>query len=435
MGSLEKINLRKLLLPKTGSSKVKVLKKRLNATGEYKHSSLSSVEIFNLISTIPESGWDCIPSRYDTEICKILWQSFDAKDPLANNRSFLYWFMEARVRQSLLLSKHLVRGLAWHWPAYDEQLIDDLETYISSDVSWPSASWQRQTIGKAMQGEELKLMVAALWEGLPSEKMLLVKKLWRELLTKVGQQLHEQSNNSLASVRALTKEGFDSNGKLYWPDLSVELLNCLLPPLKGRISSPESLLLKNVVLTAFGRPDQGVWLKASKEAAFVGQQWIATLRFERFFTFVEKYHASSGDKTAQRHWDDRKKFWLSVLDMGVDEVQLALASNLRSRLTNSDRNLLRPAFLITSGTQFSNDHAALVVKIKGMTMVEWSHNATSRVWYPGNHAAPVCNKSQYSADKMNDNADKKIFHRGDWQTKYASLIYSKTGLWLRRDSR
>ena len=435
MGRLQQLNLRKLLLPKTGSSRVEELKKRLNASEEYKHSRLSPVEIYNLVSSIPESGWDCIPVRYDTEICQILWQSFDGRDSLAENRSFLYWFMENRVRKSSTLSKKLVRGLSWHWPSSDEKLVDDLEVFISSEVSWPSANWRTETLSRAVQGEELTAMVAALWKGQPSEKMLLVKKLWEDLLIKTGRQLQANDDNSFVSVKALATAAFDKNGKLYWPDLSVDLLNHLLPPLRGRITSPESLLLKHFVLNAFGRPGQGCWLKASQGAVLVGQQWIAALRFERFFSFVEKHHANSGDATAQRHWKDRKNFWLSVLDMGVDEVQLALASNLRSRLTNSDRNLLRPAVLSTTGTQFSNDHAALVVKIKGMTMVEWSHNGASRIWYPGNLKAPACNKSQYSADKVNANPDERIVHRGDWQTKYASLIYSKTGLWLHRDSR
>ena len=433
MGILEKLNHRRLQLPGVSSSRLEKLKAKLNVSAGSARSTLGMDDVYRLVYSIPESHWNGIPRQYDDIICQILWRSFDGAPPLSSNRAFLLWFIKTRVKNSLSMTRTLIKGLAWDWPQGSESVIEELEPLTNHAVVWPTKTWREHALEQASKGESLAQLVADLWLGKPSESVLLVKKLWVELVVNTSEKLASGEEQQINAIDVIIKTGFDTRPKLRWADQELFFLNHLLPPLNGRITSRESTCLKQYVLPSFGRPDRGVWTKASSKAQAVGFQWLVTLRFERFFSFVEKYQVSIGDEVAQRHWHARKQFWQGVLDSGaVDNVQLALASNLRSRLGEQDRQLLRPAYLSTRGTSFTADHAALVMKIKNMTIVEWSHNRASSVWFNENNSAPPCNKSQYDADQMIKNSDKRVQHRGDWQSKYASLITNKTGVWINR---
>lgn len=432
MTRLQKLNQRKLRLPALGLSEVATMRERMG--DQVKPSQLHSLgdeELYGLISGMPLQKWHKIPSIYDEKISRIIWKPFKNGIPLAKMSDFLEWFVRERVYGSARLFHKLIEGMTWWWPPNADELINKLSVYSGPGVIWPSAAWRQQIIIKAATGCNISGMVAEQWGGQPSLTRGLVSQLWLELVQTAGQRL-SSGNDAMSFLRAVEKISFDGDGKFRWPNYEAFYLDHLLPPLLTKISSGVSLYLKGCTLRAFGRPNSGVWLTASHDAQKVGIQWLATLRVERFFDYVEKYQSRHGTADNLRHLKDRRSFWEKAFDAGIYEVQLALGENLYKQLTESDRIMIRPSSLRTRGTSFTSDHAALIIKIGGMTMVEWSHSRASCVWKHMHGKAPVCNKIMYIADDLVKEPDEKLQHRGDWQSKYANLIHQETGVWLNR---
>ncbi len=433
MISLERLSNRVLNIPTLGSSRVADLKNGLGIKGHSSRVHIDDKEVYLQISVLTPALWEKIPARYTDTICSILWRPFDQMPPLADNHDFLIWFVRHRVGNSLPRTKNLIRSLAWYWPENGFNVVAELKNYTAPMAQWPTPEWQQETIAYVCAGGNLAEQVAQLWDGRDSIRSQLVCKIWQDLVLATSQQLRFNNGHSvLVAIRSIIALGFDK-GHFRWPKHTLYFLNTLLPPLSNQISSQASSEIKAATLRTFGRPDQGVWLDASPEAVTVGNQWLTTLRFEKFFQFINQHHKKNGDSTAERQSSARWRFWQSAIDAGVDEVQLVLGKNLRSQMSQADRMLIRPATLSTQGTGFTNDHAALVLKIGDMTMVEWSHSRASSLWIKGNPAAPPCNKSQFTADKMIAGSDEKINHRGSWQSKYADRIYQETGTWLSRE--
>lgn len=432
MTRLQKLNQRKLSLPSLGTSAVAEMYKGM--AGRVKrpeHSAFTDDELYRLVSGMPPHRWHKIPITYDEKISQLIWKPFTGGQPLAENHGFLEWFVGERINGSECLYRALINSMTWWWPGNVDELIAKFSGNTDSRVIWPSISWRKQAILKASTGLDISELVAEQWGGQPSLSRGLVGQLWKELVTTAGQRL-SAGNNVMGYLRAIEKVSFDGDGQFRWPNHEVTFLDQLLPPLLAKISSGVSLYLKGCCLRAFGRPGSGVWLRASADAQKVGIQWLATLRVERFFDYVEKYQRLLGMADNLRHLKDRRAFWEKAFEAGIDAVELAFGENLYKQLIVADREMIKPANLTTRGTGFSPDHAALIIKIKNMTMVEWSHSRASCVWLKSNSKAPVCNKFMYVADNLVKDPDEKVQHRGDWQSKYANLIHQETGVWINR---
>ena len=432
MERLSAFNLRQINLPAVGVSKTAVLREKLRFSGEHEESSgLTDLELYELVSSIPAIKFSKIPRRFDRRLCRIIWRSFDDRVPLSGKKKFLRWFVNQRVRKSISHTRTLIGCLTWSWPDNAEELIDELSDYTYAHIPWPTRKWQQSMIALAGEGGDLAKKVAETWGGELSCKRGLVKKLWKDLVIHTGKQLSIPSPVNQCLVRSVVSIGFTEKGGFRWPEYAKLYLESLLPPIAQRISSPESEQLKRYTLRFFGRPDRGVWKEVSVQAVSVGYRWMATLRLEKFFDVVEAHQKAKHDETALRHLQERRNFWQKIFDLGVDEVQLALAEKIRSHLNSDDRRLIAPAFISTRGESgITPHHAALIVKIGGLTMVEWSHNRASSIWFRGNPNAPSCSRAQINPGKLLKGEDERLHHRGAWQTKYKNLISNETSLSL-----
>ena len=421
----------RLRMPVIGNSKVADLKKRLGTTHQSSVSLMSELEIYQIVSALPPSRWDDIPCRFDGKICQIIWKSFGKEQPLAQNHEFLLWFASRRIGDSTDLACRLVLGLTWSWPDNAAELMDELAPRIAT-VVWPTAEWRENVVRRAWAGANIPELVAREWGGEVSFKRGLVRLLWSEFLITVSNYIKSGQTRVTDGLRSFVELTFSDDSQFRWfrsevEYLEVEYLNAVLPPLRNKVSSPASVYLKGSTLKAFGRPGTGLWLKATPEAQKVGLLWLSTLRVEKFFDFVEKHHSrQGGDHDGLRHVKERRRFWQSAFDAGIDEVQLFLGENLRSRLSEQDRSSIYPAWLTTKGSHYTGDHAALIIKIGNMTIVEWSHKAATHVWLKADMKAPSCSKQMYRADEMIKNSAIKLHHRGEWQERYVDLIYQES---------
>ena len=137
------------------------------------------------------------------------------------------------------------------------------------------------------------------------------------------------------------------------------------------------------------------------------------------------------DPAAKKMWDYRRAFWMSYLlsdgrSPGIDAAWVAFgdkgATLARDAVrTSGDRSFA--AF----GKQVdkSPEHAALILQIGDLTIVDWSHSAKYQVWRRGDKAIPQLFLSHYShgalysAPIQESHSSPSTF---SWQKKLASII-------------
>lgn len=161
-------------------------------------------------------------------------------------------------------------------------------------------------------------------------------------------------------------------------------------------------------------------------------RWLTKASVEQFFDIV----AESTDRPDM--WAQRRKFWEAYLNanlisaawvaFGADgawRAEQAAARNPDSGLSMFGR--------LASGGGRTAEHAALIMKIGDMTIVEWSHNGRWNMWKLGDkgHPALFRNNKRRLADYQPRelmNAPTSGPHLGDWQWKVREIIRHETGL-------
>lgn len=209
----------------------------------------------------------------------------------------------------------------------------------------------------------------------------------------------------------------------------VELLNGLLLPFAEGHPEPDAAeRIKSFLLEVVGDPRLSAagWHRVDPRARRVMLGWMVTETLEDFFRLLE--YAAQSDAIARRHWRDRKAFWTRYLQAGViSDAWVALGPRTRAEasrvLTASERS-----YATLSRTGIQQNHSAIIMRIGGMTITEWSHSGTFRAWLDGNNAAPVFYQRSYSRADLVSEADDEQKHHGDWQRRVSDLIWYRANV-------
>ena len=159
------------------------------------------------------------------------------------------------------------------------------------------------------------------------------------------------------------------------------------------------------------------------------RRWLNSRDFHLFFALLER--------TAEpRHWQYRRPFWGAFLDHEPDlDVTFVLGRTAQrdlSHLGSSSAPPVRGASFSRGTGQVAQNHSVLVLRFpNGVTVAEWSHNGTCRMWAPGNDAAPVPYQERYSVAQLkgavwNSKVDFEGRHDGSrlgrWQRVFADWL-------------
>ncbi|HKT20131.1 MAG TPA: EH signature domain-containing protein [Stellaceae bacterium] len=123
------------------------------------------------------------------------------------------------------------------------------------------------------------------------------------------------------------------------------------------------------------RVKTALWEKMRPEAQAVMRLWLTEATIEHFF----KLAAAAGREEPQQ-LRLRRQFWMSYLDRIEDAL-----------LVGGSQAVAAPGIgKLGHGTLIGAkpDHAALILKIGGLTIVELSHSSRELLWLPGNELAP-----------------------------------------------
>jgi hypothetical protein len=216
----------------------------------------------------------------------------------------------------------------------------------------------------------------------------------------------------------------NGRGNLIFEDLRIRVAETLLLQWETR-SPPEPVkeAVRAFLQRHFGNPNIqiGRWSGVGEVARRIFLRWLAEDALDTFFEIL--------DRTAlDRQWRARKAFWAAYLKEDlISDAWLALgpAANVlaarTSELSGGSWGALQGA---------SANQSVLLLKIRNITIMEWSHEGAARMWLDGNKNAPILYKRAYSAYRLRAVADERIVHDQNlrWRIQTAKWIRDQTGL-------
>jgi len=138
----------------------------------------------------------------------------------------------------------------------------------------------------------------------------------------------------------------------------------------------------------------------------------------------------------ERHWVYRKAFWKSYFKgeyisdawvvFGPTGAQIAEQAFHKTG-DESWRSFSR----FGRGSGFESNHAALILRIGDLVVVDWSHNGKCWIWNDSNPKAPSFYESGYGANQLRKARFGQVHGGSDrysWQQKVAEHIRQHTGI-------
>ena len=227
------------------------------------------------------------------------------------------------------------------------------------------------------------------------------------------------------SLLARTIDYFSDEQELRLPYLLNDILQSLLgnyldndPPDDTRTD------IEKFTDTHLGDPRiSPKWHGVREKLRRVVERWKVGVTLQAFFALLD--HVARNDATHDRHWQARKKFWQGYLDRR--EITAAWLVLGKRYLHNRD---FFPAGDIAYG-QFSThagietSHCAIIMRIKGYVLSEWSHSGALRIWEDNDRRCPQFNRKQYHPNELKKLGiyDRgRIPHQGDWQGRVQRFL-------------
>lgn len=218
---------------------------------------------------------------------------------------------------------------------------------------------------------------------------------------------------------------------LITPKLKKEIFHSLLKPF---ISDDPDENIKSIILKFTDkflgdpRAKNEKWFAIDADAKQVILRWKVGLTLRAFFGIIE--YAAQTDPDADRMWRYRKIFWNAYLeDKQIVEAWVLLGSVARANRHSFLEEGVEYGYL---GSGVQRNHNAILMKIGGLTLCEWSHSGKIRIWNEGNPNAPELYRSSYDKDELTRNPDFETAHvgadRSSWQDKLHNEIRKKTNI-------
>ena len=228
-------------------------------------------------------------------------------------------------------------------------------------------------------------------------------------------------------------------GGLRFDDRAVrlEIATVLLRPFVERDPHPNvKERLQSFFLRHYGHPrlpsGRRGWFRVPEDFRNVVMRWLVKDAIDKFFHLVEETALDS-------HWRYRNAFWRAFFDAGmISDAYFVLgqsASKLsKLQLMKGDSiKDVEGAVGLLRGAQGNQSVLLLRMSgVSGVTVAEWSHNGSCRIWLDGNRNAPPLYKTHYSRHLLTAEADLSQPHfnssQGYWQDKIRQWLRDNAGV-------
>lgn len=171
------------------------------------------------------------------------------------------------------------------------------------------------------------------------------------------------------------------------------------------------------------------WSVIPDEIRRVVIRWLVERALEQFFLLVE-------ETALDRHWRYREAFWRAFHREGfIEDICFVLGPRAKDFLRKtSEKSEEAETSANLQGAQ--GDQSVLVLRMPGVTIAEWSHNGSCRMWLDNNPDSPRFYESTYLRNDLIGGADFRQAHhgsdRGSWQDKIAQWLHDNTGVEIAR---
>lgn len=248
--------------------------------------------------------------------------------------------------------------------------------------------------------------------------------------------------------RRLMEWAKDDNGQLAYRKSWSAFVKAVLTPWKFAEPSEEHKAALINILEEFGGGDPRAkpekWrevMDSVSDAYGVLIRWLTRASVRQFFDVVDRLMP---DLEKKKMWAYRRAFWTSYLlsDGKVPSIDAAWVAfgEEGARLAKSTAHATGDNSFRAFGRQndMSATHAALIMEIGDLTIVEWSHNGKYQVWKKRDPKAPKLFElsyrggSLYSAPLSGSHSAPAYYN---WQKKVAEIIEEKPVLEPRRSWR
>ena len=221
-----------------------------------------------------------------------------------------------------------------------------------------------------------------------------------------------------------------------------EIAKVLLSPFRDRPPPAKTKkALQSFFLRHFGDPrlptSKGKWSGIPEAQRRVVTQWLVERVLEQFLILVK-------ETALDKHWRFREAFWRAfVKESLIDDIWFVLGSSAGRLLerTSSDKAVVQRSAKLRGA---SSDQSVLLLKMPGVTVVEWSHNGSCHMWLDGMPGVPEFYKQEYDAVQLRRSFPYRIQdgaysqpHQGSpegrWQDAIAEWLWENTGLKISRE--
>lgn len=169
------------------------------------------------------------------------------------------------------------------------------------------------------------------------------------------------------------------------------------------------------------------WSGVPPENRRVVIRWINERALEQFFLLVK-------ETALDRHWRYREAFWRAFLPLDPD-IWFVLGRQARSLLRKMNAESEEPEATATL-LDAQSDQSVLLLRMSGVTIVEWSHNGACRFWLGDTRGAPTLYEDRYFGSELKRGADNTQRHDGSpagrWQDEIVKWLRENTGIEIAR---
>lgn len=251
-----------------------------------------------------------------------------------------------------------------------------------------------------------------------------VRRASERLLSAIESDLRSGRGSEARVGRAF--DWLERDAQLRLPELKVDVANAFLRPFVQK--APTDAIkdkIQSFLCRTVGDPriKRGHWYGVADEIKQVLLRWLVGASLDDFFRVL--------DRTAlDRHWRHRKTFWTAYLKQkAIDDAWVVFGPEA-ARIVHGGFNA--GVAQLVRGYGVLANHSVLLMRIRGVTIAEWSHNGSCRMWKRGNKQAPKLYEAEYTRSELTEGCDVRQTHhgaeKGNWQGSVADFIERETGL-------
>jgi hypothetical protein len=358
---------------------------------------------------------------------------------LARDSAFMVEAL-GRMRSHARAVRSLLRNVIRLWPkelGAAAQIQGELKEALRATTSPRLREWHRRVEKYGLLSLEGPSRFADLLSAEPSRRTRLLEDagLVADLeqsafLAEVDYQLIHRLREHLGAGRYRELDSFldllAPAGRLTFRTQAPIVADALLLPfVKVTPSRDIQEKLQAFLLTHLKDPrlTQSGWTRVDPSARDVMLRWLVSASLDDFFALIAR-------RAQEDHWRYRKSFWSAYLKHGhIAHAWVILGENAELEALRRWRDAVPAHGRLSGGDP---DHCVLMLQIGNLTVVEWSHNGTCRVWLQNDENCPRFYQHRYSRLELRSNPGYEQQHHGNtyytWQQKLAAVIRAETGI-------